>query len=63
MHTLRTVPRTAWIFLYAGAAHHKETAALTETVSPCVCDIVLADGELTALRVKQGDHRGRTVVL
>ena len=45
-------------FLYAGAAHHKETAALTETVSPCVCDIVLADGELTALRVKQETIEG-----
>ena len=45
-------------FLYAGAVYHKETASLTEGVSPCVCDIVLADGELTALRVKQETIEG-----
>ena len=45
-------------FLYAGAAYHKETVSLTEDVAPCVCDIVLADGELTALRVKQETIEG-----
>lgn len=45
-------------FLYAGAVYHKETASLTEGVSPCVCDIVLADGRITALRVKQETIEG-----
>lgn len=45
-------------FLYAGAAYHKDAVSLAEDVAPCVCDIVLADGELTALRVKQETIEG-----
>ena len=33
-------------FLYAGAAYHKDAVSLAEDVAPCVCDIVLADGNL-----------------
>ena len=49
-------------FSVCGRGNHKDAVSLAEDVAPCVCDIVLADGELTALR-KAGDHRGRTVVL
>lgn len=40
-------------FLYAGAFYEKEVGELEDTVSTGVCDLVLSDGAIVSLRMKQ----------